>query len=98
MTAKETIKQIISEKQNLFSEGEGYSIFQCSTCTAIVNKFHIKIIEHNKILFENKPDCFRCKTEMKLNYCDQDKNIIEDIKCSKCKSNDIRVVQNMLWD
>ena len=26
------------------------------------------------------------------------RSIIEDIKCSKCKSDDISVVENMLWD
>ena len=54
---QQTIKQIISGKQNLISEGEGYSIFQCSTCCAIVNKFHIKIIE-NHFCFRNEKICY----------------------------------------
>ena len=44
---QQTIKQIILGKQNLISVGEGYSIFQCSKCFTIVNKFHIKIIEND---------------------------------------------------
>ena len=95
---QQTIKQIISGKQNLISEGEGYSIFQCSTCCAIVNKFHIKIIENNQTLYQSKTQCFKCKTEMQLLSCDEDKDTIEGIKCPKCKSDDVRVGQNMLWD
>ena len=95
---QQTIKQIILGKQNLISEGEGYSIFQCSKCFTIVNKFHIKIIENDKILFENKSKCYRCKTEMQLLPCDEDENTIEGIKCPKCKSDDVIVGHNMMWD
>ena len=95
---QQTIKQIILGKQNLISEGEGYSIFQCSTCYALVNKFHIKIIENNQTLYESKNQCFKCNTEMQLLSCDKDENTIAGIKCPKCKSDDVRVGQNMLWD
>ena len=95
---QQTIKQIISGKQNLISEGEGYSIFQCSTCCAIVNKFHIKIIENNQTLYQSKTQCFKCNTEMQLLPCDEDENTIEGIKCPKCKSDDVIVRNNMMWD
>ena len=95
---QQTIKQIISGKQNLISEGEGYSIFQCSTCCAIVNKFHIKIIENNQTLYLSKTQCFKCNTEMQLLPCDEDENTIEGIKCPKCKSDDVIVGHNMMWD
>jgi len=95
---QQTIKQIISGKQNLISEGEGYSIFQCSTCCAIVNKFHIKIIENNQTLYQSKTQCFKCNTEMQLLPCDEDENTIEGIKCPKCKSDDVIVGHNMMWD
>ena len=35
---------------------------------------------------------------MQLLPCDQDQNTIEGIKCPKCKSVDVQLVQNMLWD
>ena len=95
---QQTIKQIISGKQNLISEGEGYSIFQCSTCCAIVNKFHIKIIENNQTLYQSKTQCFKCNTEMQLLPCDEDENTIEGIKCPKCKSDDVIVRHDMMWD
>ena len=95
---QQTIKQIILGKQNLISEGEGYSIFQCSTCCAIVNKFHIKIIENNQTLYQSKTQCFKCNTEMQLLPCDEDENTIEGIKCPKCKSDDVIVGHNMMWD
>ena len=95
---QQTIKQIISGKQNLISEGEGYSIFQCSTCCAIVNKFHIKIIENNQTLYQSKTQCFKCNTEMHLLPCDEDENTIERIKCPKCKCDDVIVGHNMMWD
>ena len=95
---QQTIKQIISGKQNLISEGEGYSIFQCSTCCAIVNKFHIKIIENNQTLYQSKTQCFKCNTEMQLLPCDENENTIEGIKCPKCKSDDVIVRHDMMWD
>ena len=95
---QEKIKQIIFGKQHLENDSEGYTIFQCNTCAAIVNKYHIKIIENNKILFENHPKCFKCKTDMNIIHCYQDQDTIEDIKCPKCLTNNTRVVHNMLWD
>ena len=95
---QQTIKQIISGKQNLERESEGYSIFQCSKCCAIVNKFHIKIIENNQTLYETKTVCYRCKIEMQLLPCDQDEHIINGIKCPKCKSEDVSVAEEMMWD
>ena len=95
---QEKIKKIIFGKQNLENDSEGYTIFQCDNCSAIVNKFHIKIMEKNEILFENHPKCFKCKKEMRLIHCDQDKDTIEDIKCPKCQGNNTHVVHNMLWD
>ena len=95
---QQTIKQIILGKQNLISEGEGYSIFQCSKCFTIVNKFHIKIIENNQTLYQSKTQCFKCNTEMQLLPCDEDENTIEGIKCPKCKSDDVIVRHNMMWD
>ena len=95
---QQTIKQIILGKQNLISEGEGYSIFQCSKCFTIVNKFHIKIIENNQTLYQSKTQCFKCNTEMQLLPCDEDENTIEGIKCPKCKSDDVIIRHNMMWD
>ena len=40
---QQTINKTIEGKENLLSESEGYSIFQCEYCCSIYNKFHIKI-------------------------------------------------------
>ena len=70
-----------------------------STSQEIRNNLNeIKIIENDKILFENKSKCYRCKTEMQLLPCDEDENTIEGIKCPKCKSDDISVFEEMMWD
>ena len=100
MSKKEqlTINKTIEGKENLLSESEGYSVFQCYNCCSIYNKFHIKIIHDDKVLYENKPQCFKCKREMKLLFCDQDHNTITNIKCVKCKSDDIQIDLNMMWD
>ena len=42
--------------------------------------------------------CEPCKKEMKLLFCDQDQNTIANIKCVKCKSDDIQIDLNMMWD
>jgi len=63
-----------------------------------VNKFHIKIIENNQTLYQSKTQCFKCNTEMQLLPCDEDENTIEGIKCPKCKSDDVIVRHNMMWD
>ena len=55
--------------------------------------------EHNnQTLYQSKTQCFKCNTEMQLLYCDQDENTINDIKCPKCKSDDISVFEEMMWD
>ena len=55
MSKKEqlTINKTIEGKENLLSKSEGYSIFQCDYCCSIYNKFHIKIIHDDKVLYEN---------------------------------------------
>tara|TARA_B100001964_G_C13796303_1_gene406776 strand:+ start:119 stop:226 length:108 start_codon:yes stop_codon:yes gene_type:complete len=35
---------------------------------------------------------------MQLLPCDEDENTIEGIKCPKCKSDDVIVGHNMMWD
>ena len=53
-TEQTKIQENISGKQNLINEGEGESVFQCSKCSALANKFHIKLIENKNIIFETK--------------------------------------------
>ena len=48
------IREIISGKQNLIDEGEGESVFQCSKCAGIANKWHINLMENNKTIYETK--------------------------------------------
>ena len=95
---QQTIKQIISGKQNLIDEGEGESVFQCSKCAGIANKWHINLMENNKTIYETKIVCYKCKIDMKLLPCDEEENTITGIKCSKCKSDDVAVRLNMMWD
>ena len=62
------------------------------------NKYHIKIKSNDKILYETKTRCFKCKIDMKLLICDQDKDTIKSIKCAKCKSNEVELSLNLMWD
>ena len=92
------IREIISGKKNLIDEGEGESVFQCSKCFGIANKWHINLMENNKTIYETRIVCYKCKIDMKLLPCDEEENTITGIKCSKCKSDDVIVRNNMMWD
>ena len=98
MKEQQKIKKILSDNKNGKVDCKGYSVFQCSKCYAIANKFHLAISENKKILFETNPVCRRCKIKMKLLPCDEDKNTINDIKCPKCRSDDIFISAGMMWD
>ena len=95
---QQLIHDIIKDKKDLTSESEGHSVFQCEKCCSMKNKFHIKIKSNDNILYETKPRCFKCKIDMKLLICDQDNNTIKGIKCAKCKSNQIELSLNLMWD
>ena len=95
---QQLIYDIIKDKKDLTSKSEGFSVFQCEKCCSMKNKFHIKIKSNDKILYETKTRCFKCKIDMKLLICDQDKNTIKGIKCAKCKSNQIELSLNLMWD
>ncbi len=92
------IKEIISGKKNLIDEGEGDSVYQCSKCCAIANKFQIKLIENNKTIYETRIVCYKCKIDMKHLPCDQEEDTITGIKCPKCKSDAVTLSHNMMWD
>ena len=95
---QQLIHDIIKDKQDLISESEGYSVFQCEKCCSMKNKFHIKIKSNDKILYETKPKCFKCDIKMRLLICDQDRDIIKSIKCANCKTNEIELSLNLMWD
>ena len=92
------IQEIISGKQNLIDEGEGESVFQCSKCAGVANKWHINLMQNNKTIYETKIVCYKCKIDMKLLPCDQEEDTIIGIKCPKCKSDDVSVGLEMMWD
>ena len=73
-------------------------MFQCSKCAGIANKWHINLMQNNKTIYETRIVCYKCKIDMKLLPCDEEENIITGIKCSKCKSDDVIVRNNMMWD
>ena len=56
------------------------------------------LLENNKTIYETKIVCYKCKIDMKLLQCDEEENTITGIKCSKCKSDDVIVRNNMMWD
>ncbi len=92
------IREIILGKKNIIDEGEGESVFQCNKCFDIANKFQIKLIENNNTIYETKIVCYKCKIDMKLLPCDQEEDTIIGIKCPKCKSDDVSVGLEMMWD
>lgn len=95
---KKMIQQIISRRKNVENFSEGHSIFQCSKCCAIVNKFHIELMENDQKLYETKVVCDNCNIDMqRLKYISRD-NIIIGIKCPKCKSEDVDVGEKISWD
>ena len=93
---KKIIQQIISRSKNVDNFSEGHSIFQCSKCCAIVNKFHIELMENDQKLYETKVVCDNCNIDMQLlTYL---LNTFFGIKCPKCKSEAVDVGEKIRWD
>jgi len=93
------IKEITSKDKKAVFDIGGYSVFKCSKCSSLSNKFHIKVNLDDKILFDNNPNCRNCKIKMDLLIVDEDQMKIIGIEnCPKCKNDKITINQSMLWD
>lgn len=91
------VSRVIENHPNPHYETDGHCVYQCRQCFSVREKMHLLIYDENKkIIYRTFSNCSKCKIKRKR--VEEKNDLLHQIICPKCKTNELIVNEGMCWD
>ena len=95
--SRDEVLKILQEDPDPNYETHGHCVYQCRECFSIQEKLHLLIYnKEGKIIYRSQSKCSKCK--IKRRRILEKNELLHQIICPKCKTKELTVSVDLLWD
>ena len=95
--SRDEVLKILQEDPDPNYETHGHCVYQCRECFSIQEKLHLLIYnKEGKIIYRSQSKCSKCK--IKRRRIQEKNDLLHRMVCPKCKTNELTVSVDLLWD